>query len=110
MISNAAKRTILRSVHLILSIPMLGYIYEPASEVQEYAGAVRYLFVPLILFSGFWMYAGVVFAAIGVALWLGAYYLGGFGAALISQVVLFITRKVWLVIQARRGRTPAELS
>ena len=31
--------------------------------------------------SGFWMYAGIFFAIIGVALWLGAYYLSGYGAS-----------------------------
>ena len=105
--SNATKRLILRCLHLILSIPILGYIYEPASEVQEYAGGVRYLFVPVMILSGYWMYAGVVFAVIGVALWLGAYRLSGFGAALLSQVALFIARKIWLVISARQAKTSA---
>jgi hypothetical protein len=104
MISNATKRTILRTVHLILSIPILGYIYEPASEVQQYANGARYIFVPIMILSGYWMYAGVVFAIIGVALWLGAYRLSGFGAALLSQVVLFVAWKIWLVIRARRSR------
>src|SRR5438132_1890463 len=70
MISNATKRAILRSIHLILSIPILGYIYEPASEVQQSAGGVRFIFVPVMILSGYWMYAGVIFAIIGVALWL----------------------------------------
>jgi hypothetical protein len=99
--SHATKRTILRCLHLILAIPTLGYIYEPAAEVQEYAGGVRYLFVPLLILSGYWMYAGVIFAIIGVALWLGAYQLGGYGAALLSQVALFIGRKIWLMMRAR---------
>jgi hypothetical protein len=103
MISNATKRSILRCVHLILSIPILGYIYSAPSEVQEYASAVRFVFVPVIILSGFWMYAGVVFAIIGVAVWLGAYYLFGIGAAILSQVALFIARKIWLVIRARRS-------
>ena len=98
------KRSILRCIHIILSIPILGYIYEPASQVQEYAGGVRYLFVPLMILSGYWMYMGMFFAIIGVAAWLGAYYLGGYGAALLSQVALFIARKIWLVIRARRSR------
>ncbi|HEY2710904.1 MAG TPA: hypothetical protein VGI60_00175 [Chthoniobacterales bacterium] len=102
--NNATKRSILRCVHLILSIPILGYIYEPASEVQQYAGAVRFVFVPIIILSGFWMYSGVVFAVIGVALWLGAYRLSGFGAALLSQVTLFIARKIWLMIRARQSK------
>src|SRR5438874_10235089 len=104
MISNTTKRTILRCVHLILSIPILGYIYEPASEVQEYAGAVRFVFVPLMILSGYWMYSGAIFAIIGVALWLGAYRLSGYGATLLSQVALFIARKIWLVIRARNSK------
>ena len=102
--SNTTKRAILRCVHLILSIPILGYIYEPASEVQEYAGAVRFVFVPVMILSGYWMYSGATFAIIGVALWLGAYQLSGYGAALLSQVVLFIARKIWLVIRARQSK------
>src|SRR5437867_9939213 len=102
--SNTTKRAILRCIHLILSIPILGYIYEPASEVQQYAAAVRFVFVPIIILSGFWMYSGVIFAIIGVALWLGAYQLSGYGAALLSQVALFVARTSWLVIRARQSK------
>jgi len=102
--NNATKRSILRCIHLILSIPILGYIYGEPSEVQPYAAAVRFVFVPVIILSGFWMYAGVFFAIIGVALWLGAYYLSGYGAAILSQVALFIARKTWLVIFARHSK------
>ena len=98
------KRSILRWVHLVFTIPMLGYIYEPASEVQQYAGGVRFLFVPVMMLSGYWMYAGVVFAVFGVALCLGAYRVFGFGVALLSQVALFIARKIWLVIRARQSK------
>lgn len=101
MISNAAKRAILRSVHLVLSIPVLGYIYGPPADVQQYAAATRFVFVPVIILSGFWMYSGVLFAIIGVTVWLGAYYLSGVGTAIVSQVALFIARKIWLVIRAR---------
>ena len=104
MISNATKRTILRCIHLILSIPILGYIYGEPSDVQPYASAVRSVFVPIIILSGFWMYSGVIFAIIGVALWLGAYHLSGYGAALLSQVALFIAWKIWLVIRTRRSK------
>src|SRR5437867_10496858 len=104
MISKATQRTILRCVHLVLSIPMLGYIYGPPSEVQQYADGVRFIFVPAIILSGFWMYSGVVFAIIGVAVWLGAYRLSGVGAAVLSQVALFIARKTWLVIRARHSK------
>jgi hypothetical protein len=57
-----------------------------------------------MILAGYWMYAGVVFAIIGVGLWLGAYLLSGVGAALLSQVALFIARKIWLMSRARRAR------
>jgi thiosulfate reductase cytochrome b subunit len=107
MIGSPTKRAILRALHLIVSIPILGYIYEPPSEVQQYAGAVRFIFVPIMILSGYWMYAGVFFGVIGVALWLGTYQLAGFGAALLSQVVLFIAWKIWLVVRARRSKMQA---
>jgi hypothetical protein len=100
--SNATKRTILRCFHLILGIPILGYIYQPAAEVEQYAGGVRFIFAPILILSGYWMYAGAIFAIIGVALWLGAYRLSGFGAALLTQVVLFTARMVWLKIRGSR--------
>ena len=106
MISSALKRSILRSVHLIFTIPILGYIYGQPSEVQQYAGAARLVFVPVLIFSGYWMYAGVVFAIIGVALWLSVIQLSGVGAAILSQVALFIARKIWLVMRARQKKSP----
>jgi len=104
IMNNAIKRSILRWTHLILSIPILGYIYGEPSQVQQYAAAARFIFVPAIVLSGFWMYSGVFFAIIGVAVWLGAYRLSGVGAAILSQVALFIARKTWLVIRARKSK------
>jgi hypothetical protein len=102
MMSNATKRTILRWIHLILAIPILGYVYSPFQELPNYAPITRFIFVPVIMLAGYWMYAGAVFAIVGVALWLGAYLLSGLGAALVSQVALFIARKIWLVNRARQ--------
>ena len=102
--SNATKRAILRWIHLIFAIPIIGYVYSPFAELPNYAPVVRFVSIPVLILSGFWMYAGVFFAIIGVALWLGAYYLSGYGAAILSQVSLFIARKTWLVIRAQRTR------
>ena len=104
MISNATQRSILRWIHIIVTIPIFGYIYGPASEVQQYAGAVRFVFVPIIVLSGLWMYTGALFAIMGVAALLGAYQLSGYGAAVLSQVALFMARKIWLVIRARHSK------
>ena len=104
IMNNATKRSILRSIHLIFAIPIIGYIYSPFEELPNYAPVVRFVSIPVLILSGFWMYAGVFFAIIGVALWLGAYYLSGYGAAILSLVALFIARKTWLVIRARRSK------
>ena len=102
--NSATKRSILRWIHIMLAIPILSYIYGPPSEVQQYASAVRLIFVPVIILSGFWMYAGAVFAIIGVAVWLGAIYLFGVGTAILSQVALFIVGKIWSMTRARQLR------
>jgi hypothetical protein len=105
MISRATIRSILRWIHLVVAIPVLGYIYAPPAEAQQYATATRFLFVPVIILAGYWMFAGVIFAVLGAAVWLGAIRLSGIGAAILSQVGLFIARKIWLVIRARQAKT-----
>jgi hypothetical protein len=103
-VNSSTKRSVLRWFHLVLSIPVLGYIYGQPSEVQQYAPAVRFGFVPAIILSGFWMYSGVFFAIAGVAVWLVAYRLSGSGAAILGQVGLFIAWKIWRVIRARNSK------
>ena len=102
--NQGTKRSILRWIHIIVTIPIFGFIYGPPSEVQQYADGVRYIFVPVIVLSGLWMFAGVVFALIGVAVLLGTYQLFGYGAAVLSLVALFIARKIWLAIRARQSK------
>ena len=53
-------RSILRLIHLIFAIPILGYIYSPFEEIPNYAPAVRYFFFPVMVLSGFWMWKGHV--------------------------------------------------
>ena len=104
MISKATQRSILRVIHLVLAIPILGYIYSPFEEIPKYATVTRFVFVPIIIIAGYSMWRGAIFAIIGVALWLSAYRLSGVGAAILSQVALFIAWKIWLVIRARRSK------
>jgi hypothetical protein len=107
MISNAIKRSILRWIHLVVAIPMLGYIYSPFAELPNYAAVTRFVFAPVMILVGYWMYAGSLFAIVGVAVWLGAYYLSGIGAAILSQVAFFLAWKIWLMIGARRSKRSA---
>ena len=102
--SNATKRAILRWIHLIFAIPIIGYVYSPFAELPNYAPVVRFVSVPVLIFSGFWMYAGVRFAIIGVALWFGAYELSGYGLALLSLVALLIARKIWAMMRTRNSK------
>jgi hypothetical protein len=56
--NQGSKRSIFRWVHLVLSIPILGYIYSPFAELPKYAPAVRFVFVPILVLSGLWMWKG----------------------------------------------------
>jgi hypothetical protein len=58
MISDAQKRTVVRSAHIILGIPIIGYVYSPFEEIPNYAPAVRYVFLPAIVVAGLWMWKG----------------------------------------------------
>lgn len=58
MISDAVKRMAVRWVHIILGIPIIGYVYSPFEELPNYAPAVRYVFLPAIVLAGLWMWKG----------------------------------------------------
>ena len=55
---DATKRSILRWIHLILAIPIIGYVYSPFAELPNYAPVVRFIAVPVIVVSGLWMWKG----------------------------------------------------
>jgi hypothetical protein len=56
----ATIRSILRWIHIVFSIPILGYIYSPFEEIPKYAPRVRLVVVPVMLLSGLWMWKGHV--------------------------------------------------
>jgi hypothetical protein len=55
---DAVKRSIVRWIHLICSIPIIGYIYSPFEVIPDYAPMTRFVFVPVMLLSGLWMWKG----------------------------------------------------
>lgn len=64
---NAAKvvnrgigRWIFRWIHIVFAIPILGYIYSPFDKLPDYAPLTRYVFVPVMVLSGLWMWKGHV--------------------------------------------------
>ena len=60
MNAKVPKRWIPRWIHIIFSIPILGYIYSPFEEIPKYAPAVRFVFLPIMVLSGLWMWKGHV--------------------------------------------------
>jgi hypothetical protein len=53
-----SSRTIARWVHIFLSIPIIGYIYSPFEVLPSYAPATRFVFFPLLVLMGLWMWQG----------------------------------------------------
>jgi hypothetical protein len=60
IMTEATKRSVFRWVHIICGIPILGYIYDSPSDTHNYATSVRYIFLPVLLLSGLWMWKGHV--------------------------------------------------
>jgi predicted tellurium resistance membrane protein TerC len=58
MISAAAQRMIFRWTHLVLAIPIIGYVYSPFEELPNYAPVVRFIAIPVIILTGLWMWKG----------------------------------------------------
>jgi hypothetical protein len=56
--TQATKRSIVRWIHLVLGIPIIGYVYSPFENIPEYAGPTRYVFLPLLILTGLWMWKG----------------------------------------------------
>jgi hypothetical protein len=60
MISEGRKRMIVRWIHIVFSIPIIGYIYSPFDQIPKYADKVRFVVVPVMILSGLWMWKGHV--------------------------------------------------
>ena len=96
------QRAILRWTHIVFGlVTTLGYVYSPFDQIPQYASLARFVFVPVLLLSGYWMYAGALFAVVATAAWLGAARFAGYWPAVLSQIVLFILWKVWTAMRKR---------
>jgi hypothetical protein len=54
------QRTIFRWIHIVLSIPVIGYIYSPFDKLPQFANYVRFGYAPMIILTGLWMWKGHV--------------------------------------------------
>ena len=58
--SPGTQRTIVRWIHIVFAIPIVGYIYSPFENLPQYAPATRFVFFPILLLAGLWMWKGHV--------------------------------------------------
>jgi predicted tellurium resistance membrane protein TerC len=58
MISPSTQRSIFRLIHIILAIPIVGYVYSPFENLPDYAPVVRYIALPVMVITGLWMWKG----------------------------------------------------
>ena len=58
--NSARQRLAIRWIHIVCSIPIIGYVCSPFDVVPNYAPATRFVFLPLMLLSGLWMWKGHV--------------------------------------------------
>lgn len=56
--NQVAQRSVLRWIHIVFSIPIIGYVYSPFEEIPNYAPLTRYVFLPILVLSGVWMWKG----------------------------------------------------
>ena len=56
--SDATQRSIVRWIHIVFGIPIVGHIYSPFKELPNYAPIVRYVAIPVIVLTGLWMWKG----------------------------------------------------
>ena len=54
----SAERKIIRWMHIVLSIPIIGFIYGPVATIPVSAMIVRYIVFPLLVLSGLWLWKG----------------------------------------------------
>lgn len=54
----ATERKIIRWLHIIASIPIIGYIYGPVKNIPRAVFAIQWVLFPLIALSGLWLWKG----------------------------------------------------
>jgi thiosulfate reductase cytochrome b subunit len=54
----STERKIIRWFHIIVSIPIVGYIYGPVAQMPQAAFAVKFVIFPLVVLTGLWMWKG----------------------------------------------------
>jgi thiosulfate reductase cytochrome b subunit len=54
----SAERKIIRWLHIITSIPLVGYVYGPLKNLPHAVFVLKWVLFPLVVISGLWMWKG----------------------------------------------------
>ncbi len=60
MKARIPMHSLFRWIHLIVTVPIYGYIYSPFDKLPLYAPPTRYIFFPLMVLTGLLMWKGHV--------------------------------------------------
>src|SRR5260370_41819427 len=60
VMKEGTKRSIFRRIHIIVGIPIIGYIYDSPTDTPNYAWSIRCVLLPVLLISGLWTWKGHV--------------------------------------------------
>jgi hypothetical protein len=60
IMNQGISRSIFRWIHIVFAIPIIGYIYSPFEKIPNYAPATRFVFLPVMVLTGLWMWKGHV--------------------------------------------------
>ena len=54
----STERKIIRWLHIITSIPIVGLIYGPVKNIPNAVSAIQWVIFPVIVLSGLWLWKG----------------------------------------------------
>ncbi len=54
----ATERKIIRWIHIIGSVPVIGLIYGPVKNIPQAVSAIQWVIFPLITLTGLWLWLG----------------------------------------------------
>ena len=54
----SAERKLIRWIHIVFSVPIIGYIYGPVATIPVSAMIVKWIIFPLLVLSGLWLWKG----------------------------------------------------